>query len=189
MPLSTAPRYSCWTNRCWVRWISSCARICRSNSSASSQQQVGITFVYVTHDQEAHTMSDTVVVMNEAYPADRYPQDIYNEPKTPLWLTSRRVNIIDGIMHDETGGGGCTARKFPCLDGGFQPNEPVEGCGHPPGGHRHCPRGAGPAHRHCHRGHLQGDALRHHRPWTSWLQGLQVAVQTTDFSPVGPGLG
>ena len=37
VPLSTAPRYSCWTNR-WVRWISSCARICRSNSSASSSR-------------------------------------------------------------------------------------------------------------------------------------------------------
>ena len=37
VPLSTAPRYSCWTNR-WVRWISSCVRICRSNSSASSSR-------------------------------------------------------------------------------------------------------------------------------------------------------
>ena len=49
----------CWTNR-WVRWISSCVAICRSNLKRI-QQQVGITFVYVTHDQEeALTMSDTV---------------------------------------------------------------------------------------------------------------------------------
>ena len=50
------------------------------------QQQVGITFVYVTHDQEeALTMSDTVVVMNEGRIQQiGTPQDIYNEPKKRL---------------------------------------------------------------------------------------------------------
>ena len=54
------------------------------------QQQVGITFIYVTHDQEeALTMSDTIVVMDKgSIQQIGTPEDIYNEPKTPLWRTS-----------------------------------------------------------------------------------------------------
>ena len=135
------------------------------------QQQVGITFVYVTHDQEeALTMSDTVVVMNEGRIQQiGTPQDIYNEPKNAFVADFiGESNIIDGIMHEDRVVG-MYGKKFPC------------GCGHPPGGHRHCPRGAGPAHRHCHRGHLQGDALRHHRG----LQGLQVAHPDHRLLPSG----
>ena len=132
------------------------------------QQQVGITFVYVTHDQEeALTMSDTVVVMNEGRIQQiGTPQDIYNEPKNAFVADFiGESNIIDGIMHEDRVVG-MYGKKFPCLDGG---------------GHRHCPRGAGPAHRHCHRGHLQGDALRHHRG----LQGLQVAHPDHRLLPSG----
>ena len=54
------------------------------------QQQMGITFIYVTHDQEeALTMSDTVVVMDKGRIQQiGTPEDIYNEPKTPSWRTS-----------------------------------------------------------------------------------------------------
>ena len=54
------------------------------------QQQMGITFIYVTHDQEeALTMSDTVVVMDKGRIQQiGTPEDIYNEPKTPSWPTS-----------------------------------------------------------------------------------------------------
>ena len=64
------------------------------------QQQVGITFVYVTHDQEeALTMSDTVVVMNEGRIQQiGTPQDIYNEPKNAFVADFiGESNIIDGI--------------------------------------------------------------------------------------------
>ena len=67
------------------------------------QQQVGITFVYVTHDQEeALTMSDTVVVMNEGRIQQiGTPQDIYNEPKNAFVADFiGESNIIDGIMHE-----------------------------------------------------------------------------------------
>ena len=68
------------------------------------QQQVGITFVYVTHDQEeALTMSDTVVVMNEGRIQQiGTPQDIYNEPKNAFVADFiGESNIIDGIMHED----------------------------------------------------------------------------------------
>lgn len=92
------------------------------------QQQVGITFVYVTHDQEeALTMSDTVVVMNEGRIQQiGTPQDIYNEPKNAFVADFiGESNIIDGIMHEDRVVG-MYGKKFPCLDGGFQPNEPVD---------------------------------------------------------------
>ena len=87
------------------------------------QQQVGITFVYVTHDQEeALTMSDTVVVMNEGRIQQiGTPQDIYNEPKNAFVADFiGESNIIDGIMHEDRVVG-MYGKKFPCLDGGFQP--------------------------------------------------------------------
>jgi spermidine/putrescine transport system ATP-binding protein len=51
------------------------------------QQSLGITFIYVTHDQEeALSMSDTIVVMNNGEIQQiGTPEDIYNEPKMPLW--------------------------------------------------------------------------------------------------------
>lgn len=92
------------------------------------QRRVGITFIYVTHDQEeALTMSDTIVVMNKGHIQQvGSPQDIYNEP------TNRFVadfigesNIIEAIMLED--------RKvrfddhtFDCVDTGFETNEPVD---------------------------------------------------------------
>ena len=53
------------------------------------KNELGITFVYVTHDQEeALTMSDTIVVMNQGYIQQMgSPEQIYNEPEMPLWPT------------------------------------------------------------------------------------------------------
>ena len=92
------------------------------------QQQVGITFIYVTHDQEeALTMSDTVVVMNGGKIQQiGTPEDIYNEPKNAFVADFiGESNIIDGVMHEDKVVG-MYGKKFPCLDGGFAPNEPVD---------------------------------------------------------------
>lgn len=92
------------------------------------QQQVGITFIYVTHDQEeALTMSDTVVVMNEGKIQQiGSPEAIYNEPKNAFVADFiGESNIIDGVMYEDNLVG-MYGKKFPCLDGGFAPNEPVD---------------------------------------------------------------
>ena len=92
------------------------------------QQQVGITFIYVTHDQEeALTMSDTIVVMDKgSIQQIGTPEDIYNEPKNAFVADFiGESNIIDGIMPEDNVVQ-MYGRRFPCLDGGFAPNEPVD---------------------------------------------------------------
>ncbi len=92
------------------------------------QQQLGITFVYVTHDQEeALTMSDTVVVMDKGRIQQiGTPEDIYNEPKNAFVADFiGESNILDGIMHDDY----CVEffdRNFECVDKGFAKDEPVD---------------------------------------------------------------
>ena len=92
------------------------------------QQQVGITFIYVTHDQEeALTMSDTIVVMDKGTIQQiGTPEDIYNEPKNAFVADFiGESNIIDGIMvRDKLVQ--MYGKQFPCLDGGFAENEPVD---------------------------------------------------------------
>lgn len=92
------------------------------------QQQVGITFIYVTHDQEeALTMSDTIVVMDKgSIQQIGTPEDIYNEPKNAFVADFiGESNIIDGVMvRDKLVQ--MYGRQFPCLDGGFTENEPVD---------------------------------------------------------------
>ena len=92
------------------------------------QQQVGITFVYVTHDQEeALTMSDTIVVMNEGRIQQiGTPIDIYNEPKNAFVANFiGESNIVDGVMERDfavTFAG----RTFDCVDKGFAAKEAVD---------------------------------------------------------------
>ncbi len=92
------------------------------------QQQAGITFIYVTHDQEeALTMSDTVVVMNEGTIQQiGTPIDIYNEPQNAFVADFiGESNIVDGVMHhdfDVSFAGG----RFVCVDKGFAKDEPVD---------------------------------------------------------------
>ena len=92
------------------------------------QKATGITFVFVTHDQEeALSMSDTIVVMSEGKIQQiGTPEDIYNEPKNAFVADFiGESNIIDGVMvRDKLVK--MYGREFPCLDGGFAENEPVD---------------------------------------------------------------
>ena len=92
------------------------------------QQQLGITFIYVTHDQEeALTMSDTVVVLNGGRIQQiGEPKRIYDEPKNAFVADFiGESNIIPGEMMEDY-----TVRmldtEFQCVDEGFAPNEPVD---------------------------------------------------------------
>ena len=98
------------------------------NELKSIQQRMGITFIYVTHDQEeALSMSDTVVVMNNGEIQQiGTPIDIYNEPKNAFVADFiGESNIVDGIMKEDFV---CefSAQTFKCLDKGFGKNEAVD---------------------------------------------------------------
>ncbi len=98
------------------------------NELKSIQQRLGITFIYVTHDQEeALSMSDTVVVMdNGAIQQIGTPLDIYNEPKNAFVADFiGESNILDGRMIDDYR---CyfSGKEFKCLDTGFEKNESVD---------------------------------------------------------------
>jgi spermidine/putrescine transport system ATP-binding protein len=92
------------------------------------QKEVGITFIYVTHDQEeALTMSDTIVVINNGEIQQiGGPTDIYNEPQNRFVADFiGESNIIEGIMIDDfqvTFDG----QEFECVDNGFSDNEEVD---------------------------------------------------------------
>ena len=92
------------------------------------EQQLGITFIYVTHDQEeALTMSDTIVVMNHGRIQQiGDPKGIYDEPKNAFVADFiGESNIIDGTMLEDD-----LVRfsetEFQCVDEGFGKNEPVD---------------------------------------------------------------
>ena len=92
------------------------------------QQRTGITFIYVTHDQEeALTMSDRVVVMNHGVIQQvGSPTDIYNEPVNAFVADFiGESNIIDGVMLEDCKVEFC-GRTFECVDKGFEKNAPVE---------------------------------------------------------------
>ena len=92
------------------------------------QQQLGITFIYVTHDQEeALAMSDTIVVMDQGRIQQiGTPEDIYNEPKNAFVADFiGESNILDGVMHEDYVVEFFN-RKFKCLDKGFAPMESVD---------------------------------------------------------------
>ena len=92
------------------------------------QQATGITFVYVTHDQEeALAMSDTVVVMEGGVIQQiGTPEEIYNEPKNAFVADFiGESNIVDGIMHEDKVVE-IFGRKFECVDAGFDQREPVD---------------------------------------------------------------
>ncbi len=92
------------------------------------QKRLGITFIYVTHDQEeALSMSDTIVVMDSGVIQQiGTPTDIYNEPKNAFVADFiGESNIIEGVMRAdfwvEMAG-----HKFKCLDKGFDVDEEVD---------------------------------------------------------------
>jgi len=91
------------------------------------QKKTGITFIYVTHDQEeAMTMSDTIIIMNRGRIQQiGSPVDIYNEPRNAFAADFiGESNILDSIMLKD-----CLVKlqdvEFPCVDKGFEENEPV----------------------------------------------------------------
>ena len=92
------------------------------------QQQTGITFIFVTHDQEeALSMSDTVVVMDGGVIQQiGTPTDIYNEPKNAFVADFiGESNILDGLMLEDYSVR-FAGHKFRCLDSGFGKNVPVD---------------------------------------------------------------
>ena len=92
------------------------------------KNELGITFIYVTHDQEeALTMSDTIVVMNQGYIQQMgTPEQIYNEPENAFVADFiGESNIVPGIMlQDELVE--IFGAKFACVDKGFGRNQPVD---------------------------------------------------------------
>ena len=92
------------------------------------QKATGITFVFVTHDQEeALSMSDTIVVMSEGRIQQiGTPTHIYNEPQNAFVADFiGESNIVDGVMREDykvTFSG----HTFECVDKGFEKNEPVD---------------------------------------------------------------
>ena len=92
------------------------------------QKEVGITFIFVTHDQEeALSMSDTIVVMNDGVIQQiGTPMDIYNEPENRFVATFiGESNIIEGVMPKD-----CMVIfdnvEWECVDKGFKENEEIE---------------------------------------------------------------
>ena len=98
------------------------------NELKNIQRKTGITFVYVTHDQEeALSMSDTVVVMADGKIQQiGTPTDIYNEPQNAFVADFiGESNIIDGVMLDDYKVR-FSGHEFECLDSGFGRNEAVD---------------------------------------------------------------
>ena len=92
------------------------------------QRQLGITFIFVTHDQEeALTMSDTIVVMKDGLIQQiGKPTDIYNEPKNPFVADFiGESNIIPGVMLEDYKVR-MKGMTFPCVDAGFGKNVEVD---------------------------------------------------------------
>ncbi len=150
------------------------------------QQAMGITFIYVTHDQEeALSLSDTVVVMDKGRIQQiGKPEDIYNEPKNAFVADFiGESNILDGVMladyKDKVFG-----RTFKCLDAGFEPNEPVDVVIRPedidfvPVEESHL---TGPVTAVTFMG-LNYDIIVD-------FMGFKWLIQTTDFQPVGATVG
>jgi len=91
-------------------------------------KKLGITFIYVTHDQEeALTLSDTIVVMNEGKVLQiGTPTDIYNEPQTAFVADFiGESNILDATMIEDRKVS-FIGHEFECVDEGFEKNEQVD---------------------------------------------------------------
>ena len=150
------------------------------------QQSLGITFIYVTHDQEeALAMSDTVVVMD----AGRIqqigtPEDIYNEPKNAFVADFiGESNILDGIMHEDYVVEFFN-RKFKCLDKGFAPMEPVDVVIRPED------IDIVPMEKGQLRGTVTSVTFKGvHYDTIVDFKGFKWLIQTTDYHPVGETIG
>ena len=92
------------------------------------KNELGITFIYVTHDQEeALTMSDTIVVMNQGYIQQTgSPEKIYNEPENAFGADFIGASNIIGATMLEDKLVEILGVRFPCVDTGFGHNKPVD---------------------------------------------------------------
>jgi len=150
------------------------------------KNELGITFIYVTHDQEeALTMSDTIVVMNQGYIQQiGTPQDIYNEPTNAFVADFiGESNIIDGIMLQDRLVKVLDV-NFPCVDEGFGNNTPVDVVIRPEDVELVAPEA----------GMLEGDVTSLIFKGVHWeievlAHGFEWLVQTTQMHPVGAHVG
>ena len=150
------------------------------------QQELEITFIYVTHDQEeALAMSDTVVVMDGGKIQQiGTPEDIYNEPKNAFVADFiGESNIIDGIMRED-GVVEIFNRRFKCLDGGFAKDEAVDVVIRPEDVDIVSES----------EGHLKGTVTSVtfkgvHYDTIVDFYGFKWLIQTTDYCPVGSNIG
>ncbi len=156
------------------------------NELRNIQKQLGITFIFVTHDQEeALSISDTVVVMNEGRVQQiGTPLDIYNEPVNAFVADFiGESNILDGTMPEDYRVR-IAGHTFTCLDKGFAPNEEVDVVIRPED------VDIVPVER----GFLEGDVtsvtfLGVHFEIIVDIHGFKWMIQTTDYSPVGAHVG
>ena len=156
------------------------------NELKTIQQRMGITFIYVTHDQEeALTMSDTIVVMNKGKIQQiGRPEDIYNEPKNAFVADFiGESNILDGVMLGDYQVK-FFGRKFQCVDKGFAPNEPVDVVIRPEDIDIVPPE----------QGHLCGTVTSVtfkgvHYDTIVDFKGFKWLIQTTDYCPVDAYIG
>jgi spermidine/putrescine ABC transporter ATP-binding subunit len=150
------------------------------------QQQMGITFIFVTHDQEeALTMSDTIVVMDKGEIQQiGTPEDIYNEPKNAFVADFiGESNILDGVMRADRVVE-FFGRRFACVDEGFAKDEPVDVVIRPEDVDILPADG----------GHLCGTVTSVtfkgvHYDIIVDFHGFKWLIQTTDYQPVGATIG
>ena len=151
------------------------------------KNELGITFIYVTHDQEeALTMSDTIVVMNQGYIQQiGTPENIYNEPENAFVADFiGESNIIDGVMLEDRlvmiGG-----QKFECVDSGFEKNEPVDVVIRPEDVELGDPAGGMTT------GIVTSIIFKgvHYEIQVDSAIGIKFLVHTTQFFPVGMNVG
>ncbi len=150
------------------------------------QQKLGITFIFVTHDQEeALSLSDTIVVMDKGKIQQiGSPQDIYNEPQNAFVADFiGESNIIDGVMKNDFLVN-FDGEDFACLDAGFKKNEPIDVVIRPEDVDIVAPM----------KGMLEGEVtsvtfLGVHYEIIVDVNGFKWMIQTTDEHKVGDSVG
>jgi len=156
------------------------------NELKNIQHQTGITFIYVTHDQEeALSMSDTVVVMENGHIQQiGSPTDIYNEPVNAFVADFiGESNIVDGVMLDDYRAK-FAGHVFDCVDSGFEKNEQVDVVVRPEDVDVVAPE------KGMLRGLVTGVTFRGvHYEIIVDVEGFKWMIQTTDFVAEGETIG
>ena len=150
------------------------------------KNELGITFVYVTHDQEeALTMSDTIVVMNQGYIQQiGTPEDIYNEPQNAFVADFIGDSNIIGATMIRDRLVEILGARFDCVDTGFGENKPVDVVIRPEDVELVSPE----------EGILQGTLIHSifkgvHYEMEVMANGFEWLVQSTKMVPVGTKVG